>query len=206
MNPDDFKQAWQSQTSQTRLAVDTDRLLDEVRRGQEKFASMIYWRDLGEVATAVIMIPVWIGMGIAISLPWTWYLTLPVLLWIAGYMFVDLRRHRRQRTGPGESLRQSLETALVQVNHQIWLLRNVVWWYLLPLYLSLTIFIGHVVWQIRFAGWAAAAFFGVLVGFITILYYFIYRLNQTAVRTTLEPRRQELTTLLASLSDDAGTA
>ena len=35
MNPDDFKQAWQSQTSQTRLTIDADLLLKEVAQPAE---------------------------------------------------------------------------------------------------------------------------------------------------------------------------
>ena len=34
MNPDDFKQAWQTQSSQTRLTIDAELLLKEVRRNQ----------------------------------------------------------------------------------------------------------------------------------------------------------------------------
>ena len=35
MNPDDFKRAWQTQTSQTRLTIDAELLLREVRRNQQ---------------------------------------------------------------------------------------------------------------------------------------------------------------------------
>ena len=37
MNPDDFKQAWQAQSSQTRLTIDAELLLKEVRRNQRRF-------------------------------------------------------------------------------------------------------------------------------------------------------------------------
>ena len=52
MNPDDFKQAWQAQSSQTRLTIDAELLLKEVRRNQQHFTAMIFWRDVREVGIA----------------------------------------------------------------------------------------------------------------------------------------------------------
>jgi hypothetical protein len=42
---------------------------------------------------------------------------------------------------------------------------------------------------------------GVVALFVTLLYWGIYWLNQFAVRKSLEPRRQELKTLLTSLDN-----
>jgi hypothetical protein len=96
-----------------------------------------------------------------------------------------------------------VESSLAQVEHQIWLLRNVLWWYLLPPTLSLLAFFGQVAWQAREAGWLGAlASFAMMVVFLAAVYGFIYWLNQYAVRTTLEPRRQELAALLSSLEDE----
>lgn len=203
MNPDDFKQAWQDQASQTRLAIDTDRLVEQVRDDQQKFAAMIFWRDVREVGTAVVLLPIWIGLGVGLALPWTWYLTLPVLVWIAGYMLVDLLRHRRQPDDPAEPLRQRVETSLTQVDRQIWLLRRVLWWYLLPMFVSIMIFVGHIAWLSRAGVWGAALLIAILGGVVSFVHVSIYRLNQTAVQTVLEPKRQELVTLLASLTDEA---
>jgi hypothetical protein len=203
MNPDDFKQAWQTQTSQTRLTIDAELLLNEVRRNQRQFTCTILSRDIREVGVCLLLIPVWIYMGVKLSSPWTWYLTVPVLVWIAGFMLVDRRRHTRRPPGPDEPLRRCVESSLAQVEHQIWLLRNVLWWYLLPPTLSLLAFFGQVAWQAREAGWLGAlASFAMMVVFLAAVYGFIYWLNQYAVRTTLEPRRQELAALLSSLEDE----
>ena len=45
-------------------------------------------------ASRLLMVPLWIYMGVKLSLPWTWYLTVPALLWVAGYMLVDRMRHQ----------------------------------------------------------------------------------------------------------------
>src|SRR6478609_5413436 len=96
MNPDDFQQAWRSQASQTRLMVDADLLLEDVRRRQLMFTRTILWRDVREVGVSLLMVPVWIYLGVKQSLPWTWYLMVPVFLWIAGYMLADRMRHGQQ--------------------------------------------------------------------------------------------------------------
>lgn len=77
----------------------------------------------------------------------------PVLVWIAAFMLADRMRHKRQPPALGEPLRQRVESSLTQVEHQIWLLRNVLWWYLLPPALSILAFFGQVAWQARSGGW-----------------------------------------------------
>jgi hypothetical protein len=202
MDPDNLKQAWQTQTAQTRLTIDAELLVKEVRRNQQYFAATIFWRDFREVGISLLMVPLWIFLGIRQSSPWTWYLTVPALLWIAGYMLADRMRHKRQPAGTGEPLRQHVESSLAQVEHQIWLLRNVFWWYLLPLALSLLAFISQLAWQLRSGGWRTAFAVVGAVALIALVFAGIYWLNQYAVRAALEPRRQELETLLMSLADE----
>jgi hypothetical protein len=45
---------------------------------------------------------------------------------------LDRRRHPQKPPEPGEPLVKTVQDSLNQVDHQIWLLRNVAWWYLLP--------------------------------------------------------------------------
>jgi hypothetical protein len=54
-------------------------------------------------------------------------------------------RAARQRP----SLRSSIERSLAQVEHQIWLLRNIFWWYLMPPGAAMTIWLAHFAWQSR---------------------------------------------------------
>jgi hypothetical protein len=203
MNPDEYKRAWQTQAAQPRLTIDAELLLQEVRRNQRYFTAIIFWRDVREVGVALLMVPLWLYMGVKLSLPWTWYLTVPGLLWIAGFMLADRIRHKRRPPGPGEPLRQRVENSLAQVEHQRWLLRNVFWWYLLPLALPVLAFFGQVAWEMRAGGWLTAlAAGGGLVAVLFVVFGSVYRLNQHAVRTELTPRRQELEALLRSLKDE----
>jgi hypothetical protein len=199
MEPEDFKQAWQASAGQRRLTIDTDVLLQEVRRKQQQFDTMILFRDMREVGVGIVLIPIWIGLGWKVALPWTWWLMLPGLIWIVGFMLIDRRLHRRRPNAPGEPLRQHVERALSQVEHQIWLLRNVWWWYLLPIALPMFAFFGQGSWENRADGWLAWLVLAVASVVVGGVFVFIYWLNQVAVRSSLNPRRQELETLLASL-------
>jgi CubicO group peptidase (beta-lactamase class C family) len=203
MDPDKYQQAWQAQSSQTRVTVDANLLLKEVPRSQRDFRAMIFLRDFSEVGVALVLLPVWLYLGYRFSLPWSWYLTVPALIWAGGFILVDRKRHPQKPSEPAIPLRESVKESLTQVEHQIWLLRNVFWWYLLPFASSILAFFAHVAWSLRSAGWLEALiFFAILVVFVLTFYSFIYYLNQRAVRVELEPRRKELLTLLASLGDE----
>jgi hypothetical protein len=200
MARDPLQEAWQSQPWP---AIDTDQLVREVRRGQQQFAATIFWRDVREVGVSLLLLPVWVAMGVVLGLPWTWYLEMPALLWVAVFMTADRMRQRRRRAGPGDTLIRGVECSLAAVEHQIWLLRNVVWWYLLPLGIPMLAFLGQTFWPAsRRDVWQAtiATFFvTVVVGGVLA---WVYWLNQKAVRAVLEPRRQELAAMLKSLSDE----
>ncbi len=157
MSLDKYQQAWKAEASQVQVTVDADLLSKEVQKTHEAFRSMVFWRDVREVGTSLVMIPIWFVMGIVMSLPWTWYLTVPALLWIAGFMLVDRRRHPQRPSDPGEPLLFYVKESLAQVEHQIWLLRNVFWWYLLPPSISLMAFFTDVTWQSS-DGWLEFSF------------------------------------------------
>ncbi len=203
IDPDDLQQAWQEQASRTRITIDSDLLLKEVQGSQRTFRYMIFWRDFREIAIALILLPYWFYAGLTKSLPWTWYLTVPALIWVIVFIVVDRIRHKRKPSDPGEPLRQGVQESLRQVEHQIWLLRNVFWWYLLPFIISIMAFFAQIAWSSRSNGWLPALilFLG-RSAFLAALYWFVYYINQRAVRKQLEPRRQELLALLAGLGDE----
>jgi hypothetical protein len=202
MHPDDIKDIWQNQTTHTPLAVDAGLVLKEIQHSERQFATTIFWRDVREVGTSLVLIPVWLVLGVKNSLPWTWYLAIPALLWIAGFMLVDRRRHRPKPAEHSEPLRACVERSLAEVEHQIRLLRNVFWWYLLPLALPMFAFFAQVSWKEPLGGWLSAVAFVVLCGIVSGVFALVYWLNLTAIRTQLEPRREELEKLLGSLKEE----
>ena len=202
MSLDRLQQAWKAESSQVRVSFDVDQLRREVQQSHDAFGSMIFKRDVREVGVALVMIPLWIAMGIRSSSPWTWYLMIPVLLWIAGFMLVDRRLHPQLPSEPGEPLLFSLRESLAQVEHQIWLLRNVFWWYLLPPSVAMGVFFIHSSWETTESWWGAI----LMTTFPGIAVYFVYRgvywLNQTAVEKLLTPRRNDLVKLISNLEGE----
>ena len=57
MDPDKLKQAWQAEASQTRITMNADQLLDELRRKEQSFKTTIFWRDVREIGTSLLMCP-----------------------------------------------------------------------------------------------------------------------------------------------------
>ena len=91
-----------------------------------------------------------------------------------------------------------MEASLAQVEHQIWLLRNVGWWGILPFAVPATAFVGHVYW-LAGGGWEAAVAMAGVGAVVGLILAGVYRLNRAAVRDGLEPRRGELKARLAGL-------
>lgn len=210
-SPDHLQQAWQAQTSQTRVTINANELFKLVQSNQKRFQTAIRWRDFTEVGLAILMIPVWLTLGIVNSLPWTWYLTVPVLIWWVLFLLVYRTRQKRVPDAADESLLQFVERSLTEQEDQIWLLKNVAWWYLLPPTISIFPFIVHVFLEQGSPldvskGWVETLLsWGMFVWLILVLfaiYYFIYAMNQYAIRSQLEPRRQEFLSLRASLRDE----
>lgn len=199
MSCDEVQRIWQSQAG---AALNAEQLPEALQRHDRSFNRMIFLRDLREIGVALVLIPVWIAMGIAIPSPWTWYLEIPALAWIAGFMFFDRMRQRRTAPAAGVSLRTGVEYSLSQVEHQIWLLRNVHWWYLMPMAIPMFLFFGQLAGRRRDGfSWEAIPETLGPVGTVVGVFGFVYWLNQYAVRKQLEPLRKKLQSALAALAE-----
>ncbi|MDZ4857445.1 MAG: serine hydrolase domain-containing protein [Candidatus Hydrogenedentes bacterium] len=203
MSPDEYQQAWQAQASQTRVTIDADMLLKEVKRSQREFRAKISWNDFLFIGIILVMLPVWIYMGVTMDPPWTWWLMIPAFIWFIGFILVGRSRHKPTPSEPGEPLLSSVKESLALVEHQIWSLRNIVWWYLVPIAIPLLTFTAHVS-LLKARGWWDAlndVNAAIFVFFLAIA-CFIYYLSKLGIRTQYEPRRQELLRLIASLGDE----
>ncbi|MEZ6138713.1 MAG: serine hydrolase domain-containing protein [Pirellulaceae bacterium] len=203
MSLDRLQQAWKAESSQGKVTFDLDQLSREVQQSHDAFRSTIFWRDVREVGAALVLIPIWIVMGIGSSSPWTWYLAIPAYLWIAGFILVDRRRHPQLPNDPSEPLAVNLRKSLAQVEHQIWLLLNVFWWYLLPCCIAAAAYFIHVGWNTTGRWWGAILTSLIPGVFVYFVYFCVYRLNRTAVKKQLEPRRNDLQRLIDQLESDS---
>lgn len=203
MTFNELQNNWQSQQPEPKLAIDPDLLLKEVKRNQRNFESIIFWRDVGEVGVAVVLIPIFLYPGIKDKL-WPLCLLAFLCFWIAAFMVVDRIIQKRRRPCLSDSLINCTKSSLAQVNHQVWLLKNVLWWYLGPLGAGLLIWFGSCGISVMISEHPSTGtvlfILGCIVGTL-LLYWGIYWLNQYAVRSELIPRKNELEDLLNSLKN-----
>jgi len=199
MNFEDMQKVWQAQDAGATVTINANVLLQEVRRNQQQFRAMILWRDVREVLGCFLLAMYFSYQGVRHH-DWTDGLMAVAAMGVGTFMMVDHLRQRGKRPVANHSLKACIETSLDQVSHQIWLLRNVFWWALLPFAAAVAVSIGHSVWHARNPGYVAMIVGVAAALLIALVYVGIYWVNQFAVRKCLEPRRQELEALLASLS------
>ena len=196
MNFEELQKAWQSQNPGATVTINADLLLKEVRRNQHYFWMTIFWRDAREVGAAAFL--AWLFLHWAIrDREWSLYLLSFSCFGVGLFMLVDRWLQRRKRPVTNDPLRSCIEASLLQVNHQIWLLKNIFWWYLLPVLAGLGILIVSQIWKARHAGPWGIIFLTGYALFCVFFFWGVYWFNQYAVRKGLEPRRQELESLLA---------
>ncbi len=206
MTFNELQKNWQTQPDSFTLTIDSDILFKEVERNRKNFVSSIFWRDFREVAVSIIMFVYFAYVGLTEKL-WPMFLLALSCLWIASFMLTDRRIHKRKQPKMTEILVDCAKTSLYQVNHQIWLLKNVLWWYLLPPGIGIAIFMGYIAFAevsrdgIRGSiGWLSF-----ISGYLISCFFFfwgVYWLNQRAVRKELLPRKQELEQILKSFKSD----
>lgn len=211
MSLDELQSIWKTEGEDTQMRIDREWLLKMVCRQQEDFVGIIFWRDFREVGAAVLAAAFFIFCGLKSGNVWghpvwTLYLLAATLLWVGCYMVVDRYRRKRRTPSGGEPVTSFLHEAIEEVDHQIWLLRNVFWWYLLPPILGVLCVYLQVFYQSALITqdpgglWTLrGTFTGVLI-FTLLVDAGVYWLNQWCVRKDLMPRREELVKLSENLT------
>ena len=159
---------------------------------------MIFWRDVREVLASLVVAGVFGNFGWqahqAGAVSWPAWTAAAAAAGVGIYFLIDRWIMRRRAAPQGEDLRTELQRSIEEVEHQIWLLRNVAWWYLVPLALGPLL----IAVQITFYGpedaplWSKIMVWAIIIGTTGWFDKWIWQLNQNAVRDDLEPRRQNL--------------
>ena len=203
MTFDELQKTWQSQQANPRLTIDPDMLLKEVERNKKSFEAAVFWRDVREIGVAILLVAVFLYFGIKDSL-WPMCLLALLSLWVGVFMVADRIVQKRRQPCLSDSLFNCVKTSLAQINHQVWLLKNVLWWYLAPLGVGLIIWFSYCGISVMISKNPSVGyllfFLACIVGTI-LLYWGVYWLNQWAIRKELVPRKNELEDILDSLKN-----
>ena len=203
MTFDELQKTWGSQQAYPKLTIDLDLLLNEVKRNKKSFESTIFWRDVREVGVGVMLVAYFLYFGIKHSL-WPLFLLAILCLWVAVFMVADRIVQKRRQPCLSDSLFNCVKNSLAQINHQIWLLKNVLWWYLAPPGIGVLIWFSYCGISIMTSEKPSIGYLlfipTCIVGTI-LLYWGVYCLNQRAIRKELAPRKHELEDILNSLKN-----
>lgn len=190
MNFDELKRSWKERNDKL-AGENVDQLVDRLRTRSSWFETTIARRDLREHAAAVFVL---LFFGVSFfSLP-TVMAQIGCGIIMAGSLLIMSTLIWSRRGKPlmhQLSVIDFTKEQLLRVDRQIWLLRNVTWWYTGPLMLGIFVFVLGIAPP---TGFVAAYLAGcVLFG------WFVHWLNQQAVKKQLMPYREELLNTLEQL-------
>jgi len=207
MTFNELQKTWQKNEGFSKLTIDSDLFLREVKRNRESFASIILSRDVLEILVGILVILfIWSFAGFLFYqgltlVAWASLLMSTFFLWVILFFIIDRAIQRKKRAASCETLIEYAKDSLAQVNHQIWLLKNVFWWYLLPPVIGLVIFFSACAWQtIPCHGKISLIRLFLRLTLVAIVSFGVYCLNQWAVRKDLNPRKNELESRLKTLT------
>jgi len=199
MTFDDLKNKWHKQ-EHGKLIISEDILLKEVRRNKKSFELLIFWRDVREGGVSFLLAGFFGYQAIKMNV-WSLYITAISVLFVGIYLVADRMIQKKKICQREKNLNEYIQISLTQVEHQIWLLKNVFWWYLLPVLFGVAIFFAHVAWNLRSSGRVFWEHIFRSAGILIVVNWGVYKLNQYAAKKALEPRKDELEQLLSQFKD-----
>lgn len=188
---DKLRQIWQNQPIVTRSNPEV--LMEMIQTKATKFHRTIFWRNIREVVVAAVLVPFALWSASAASSPLikaSSYMLAAACVWIVFYIWL---RHRGSKApDPTSDFDTYRHQILASFDEQIVLLKNVKYWYLLPLYVApSTFFAGH-------ALSAAGRWFDWIPFFVlTASFVFIWILNEVYGVREIRKQRSAVEALLA---------
>ena len=208
MKFEDLQQAWQQQ-AQDELPLDKS-LPARVKRTSRAFSRQIFWRDLREVAACIVVSLIFGKVALdagaeGATATWPAWMAAALPIAVAAFFIVDRLIMHHRATPKGEALAVEIERTAKAVRHQIWLLRHVLWWYILPLALCSFLIGAQIILYApesfpTWARWAVGALILLPTGWVD---WWVWKLNQNAIQKDLQPRLAELESLQNELNAPA---
>jgi hypothetical protein len=192
---------WQQDQTSGRFSIDEEAMHNLLSKQAKQFSRQIRFRDHLEaslgffIAIFFAAVPfLWGGKNQTSWVNhWEWFTLSAGALFIA-IAFVYQRRQAKQwETDESLDIKQTLTSSLASVSHQIKLLKNIVWWYCLPMEIPL-VFVA--VKSDAFDAFRVEYLLGSAILMIAIVGY-----NWWFVKKDLEPKQAALKQMLTSMSD-----
>jgi hypothetical protein len=199
-----IRRAWNSQQPP---GPPDEELIQALLGADRKLGRALFWRDMRESIVAIIVAIFFIHGGSTIGRVWVGYAAGTLCCFIPVFLILDRHLRRDDRINATASTRIALECAVRRVDHQIWLLRNVIWWYLLPIIMVFVLVLGDAALSMPRSAWIDwiwdLIFFGTTAGAVAVVIGTWY-INRVAANQLL-PLRQEFQHALDDLDQPEET-
>jgi len=210
MTHDPLQEIWKKEEEPSTVRIDKEWLLSLVQRRQKEFTRTVFRRDVVEVSVAILLAPVFVFYGIQSEElwgfhVWTWYILAGLELWVAGFFVATRWWWKKEDSHPTDASASFLARSITEIENQIWLLKNLFWWYLLPPILGLVCVFLQILLQAPGVAEDAEQLWGIRGNIaatsliVMLVFGGIYLMNQRCVRKELEPRKRELSELRENL-------
>jgi hypothetical protein len=179
MIEDELVKLWQSSPNQERIKFDKSRLMLDVQSGIDRLERAIKYRDLRETLAVAIVGPFFIYMGYIIPSVLTKIGSGLIVLY-GIFVVLWLNRAKKHKPGPlSSTYLEYLRKAKQYLDAQKHLLDTVLYWYILPAYVSMSVFM--------LGSGTHEVIIRMQIGLIALCVA-IYYLNKRAVTKTLVPK------------------
>lgn len=181
MKFEDLENSWRQQKKEKDMYTQDD-LLKIINTQMSAFDSKIQSRDHLEIAAVALIV---IIFGILFFTVQSWWMKLGCWTLVFSGICIAFKLYTTQKQENGnqlsfnKSLRKQLHDELDKVQRQKKLLKNVFWWYLLPIFTGLVFFtIGLNV---------AVTLKIVYLAIMTVVYAWIWKMNQAEAHNKFDP-------------------
>ncbi len=140
---DTMQLLWQQDTGTGRFSIDAESMHREILKQSKRFHSQARFRDYMEGIMGILIaaffgiVPFMEAGALPWHAHWEWFALSAGCLFVAGAFFSHRRRARQWESDDNQPIRTALENSRDHLNFQINLLKNIVWWYCLPIELPL---------------------------------------------------------------------
>lgn len=213
MQFEDMKTFWDEQNSELLFAIDKTALQKQIEGDTRKTYRRIFIRDTTEVGACFLLAGIYGYKAISVLLEsgshWIetsrYIISIALALFVASTFIIGRRRQTKKEAQFDNTILGELNRMLSQTGYQVWLLKSVFWWYLLPLGTAALLTIQLQFDIINFVISSkepieATPFWGYAI-MIGIMYSLIYWLNQRAIRKQLLPQQKAYESLKQKLLD-----
>ena len=191
---DELQKLWATETPPALTEEERNMIVQKAERKLAAFDRRLQWRELREVLPAIVVSAMFGAYFMMSSTPLarlSAVVMVAISLWIAFYLL----RHGRGPANPSPAapLSEYRDGVAAKFDHQIRLLSNARYWYVLPFYLG---FILYTVGNIEKHDWVVRRFDWWFMGYATAICGFTLWLNEVVAVRRLRTERDGILSML----------